>query len=641
MVGVAQELGARPAPSEDVRFALVAGERALFADGDLRAARRWFETAYRQAEPSGDAEALARAALGLSGIWVHEHRTSAKWTMVRERQRRALGPLDPRSPLAFRLRARLAGEEDYRAGEHGRILVVLGQARAAGDPVALAEALSLAHHCLLGPEHAELRLPLAEELIGVAALTGRRSDLLMGLMWRAVDLFKAADPHAERSFEELQGLLAEDHLAVGFVAGAIEVMLSTRAGRFEEAEALAGACAQRGTVAGDVDATGWYGGQLGAIRWYQGRIAELRPSLVELASSPTLSAVDNSQLAGLAVASATAGDHRAAAGLLARLRGRDLAHLPRSSSWLATMYGIVEAAYLLRDAGTAARAHALLAPFAGLPVVAGLGVTCFGSVRHSLGTAMLAVGDLDRAVEHLRGAVHDNLALGHWPAAVLSRHRLARALALRDGPRDEAAREEAAAAAREAKELGMTLPAEAGAADRAGGAPARLLRHGKQWLLEWGGRSVLVADSVGTRHLAVLIANPGREIPATDLAAGTRAPESATASPQPLLDAAARDAYKQRLTHLQAEIDELESMNDMARAAALRLEHEWLVAELASATGINGRTRAFTGSQERARIAVGKAIRRAVSRVAEADPAIGEELRVTVHTGLRCSYLPR
>jgi hypothetical protein len=37
---------------------------------------------------------------------------------------------------------------------------------------------------------------------------------------------------------------------------------------------------------------------------------------------------------------------------------------------------------------------------------------------------------------------------------------------------------------------------------------------------------------------------------------------------------------------------------------------------------------------------VGKAIRRALARITEADGVIGEHLRQTVHTGVRCSYWP-
>ena len=67
---------------------------------------------------------------------------------------------------------------------------------------------------------------------------------------------------------------------------------------------------------------------------------------------------------------------------------------------------------------------------------------------------------------------------------------------------------------------------------------------------------------------------------------------------------------------------------------------DWLVAQLSSAAGFGGRTRAFPDQPERARVAVGKAIRRALARITEADVVIGEHLRQTVHTGVRCSYWP-
>ena len=102
-------------------------------------------------------------------------------------------------------------------------------------------------------------------------------------------------------------------------------------------------------------------------------------------------------------------------------------------------------------------------------------------------------------------------------------------------------------------------------------------RAGRKWRLTLGVRSALVEDSIGMVHLAVLIANPRHEIQAADLVAGL--------------------------------------------------------------AGLS-RTRAFPDQPERARVAVGKAIRRALARIAEADAVIGEHLRQTVHTGVRCSYWP-
>ncbi|MEU7859292.1 hypothetical protein [Nonomuraea sp. NPDC049141] len=616
---------------DGIEMSLLSGEHALYVEGSLRAARRWFDVAYQEAEQQGDTDGMARAALGLGGLWVHEHRTAAEAAVVRTRQRQALALVGPQSSLALRLRVRLAGEDDYRTGGYDRILAMVEEARRAGDAVALAEALSLAHHCVLGPEHGALRLALAQELIEEAQRTGRRGDLLMGLLWRTVDLVLAADPHAERALVELRGLLSkEDHLAVGFVVDAMEVMLSIRGGRLSEAEAMAGACADRGAAAGDIDSAGWYAGQIAAIRWYQGRVAELIPMVTDMVNSPDLSEVDRSLLAVLAVSAATAGERRLAAGALARLRGQDLTVLPRSSTWLISMYGGIEAAYLLGDAATAAEIYAVLRPFERLPVIVSLGVTCLGSVHHPLGVAMLACGETDKAIVHLRAAVHENLALGHWPAVALSRLRLGQALR-----GTEESRRILALARQEAASMGMTLPADCPMP------PAEVVcvRRGRKWRIELDGRSVLVDHIVGMAHLATLLANPGREIPAVDLAAGAAASEAAE-SAQPVLDEQARQTYKRRLSGLQAEIDELEGMNDLQRAATLRAERDWLIDELAAATGLAGRTRQFAGSEERARIAVGKAIRRALVRISEADAVIGERLRSAVQTGVRCSYHP-
>ncbi|WP_410674354.1 AfsR/SARP family transcriptional regulator [Amycolatopsis sp. cmx-4-68] len=188
--------------------ALAAGEHALLEDGDLRTSREHFETAYRRAEEAGDADALARAALGLGGVWVHEHRTSAASTLLLTRLGHALEQLDAASPLAQRVRTRLAGEEDYQDGTHDRILAVVERTRAAGDLVGHAEALSLAHHCVLGPDHTGLRHALATELVGVSGRSGRRTHLVMGVLWDTVDLFLAGDPHAQRRLGELDDLLA-------------------------------------------------------------------------------------------------------------------------------------------------------------------------------------------------------------------------------------------------------------------------------------------------------------------------------------------------------------------------------------------------------------------------------------------------
>jgi hypothetical protein len=273
-------------------------------------------------------------------------------------------------------------------------------------------------------------------------------------------------------------------------------------------------------------------------------------------------------------------------------------------------------------------------------MMASLGVACFGSVQHALGTACLTVGDADEAARHLRAAIDRNLAIGHWPAVMMSRLRYAQALARRLGPDDAvAARTELAAAASEAAALGIALPGEV-ICDQA----MECRRHGRNWRVTLGSRSVVVEHSIGLLHLAVLIANPRREIPALDLVAGVEAVASGATrdagSAQPVLDKTAIREYRHRLSQLPAEIDALETRNDTRRAAQARAEREWLITALSGASAIGDRTRRFTDDPERARIAVGKAIRRAMARIAEADAVIGENLRGRIRTGIRCSYWP-
>ncbi|MBO0868546.1 MAG: hypothetical protein J2P15_08270, partial [Micromonosporaceae bacterium] len=496
-----------------------AGQASLHA-GCLTASRSWFDAAYQQAAEREDPTVMAVAALGFGGVWVHEHRGSADGAAMRARLQDALSRVDPSSALGLRLRVRLAAESDYMTGGHAAVLGVLDQVRRRPDAVVHAEALSVTHHCLLGPDHAGLRLELAEELITQSFRTGRRLDLLMGMVWLTVDLFLAGEPHAQRRLTELRQVLdVEDHGAIRYVVSAIEVMLTVRAGRLAEAEALARACLDQGRSVGDADALGWYGLQLAAIRWYQGRVPELLPMLEELAGSPTLPTVDYSVFAGIAVAAAQAGDRKLATGALATLRGRDLGDLPRSSGWLATMHGVAEAAWLLGDAELAGRVYRLLRPYRHLLAVASLGVACFGSVQHALGLAAMTTGDLDRAASHLAAAVDRNLAIGHWPAAVLSRLRYARALELRGRPGDgAAAQRERAVAAQESAALGLDMVDRGTAASAR--EPVSCERQGRGWRLVLRGRAVLVPHSVGMLHLAVLLANPGREVPAAELVSG-------------------------------------------------------------------------------------------------------------------------
>jgi len=288
-----------------------------------------------------------------------------------------------------------------------------------------------------------------------------------------------------------------------------------------------------------------------------------------------------------------------------------------------------------------------------LPVMASLAVVCLGSVQHTLGVAALGAGRLDQSIEHLAGAVRHNLALGHRPALLASRVRHVQALTRRGRPADLLLAGDLLAAARlEAEALDLPLPPYSDLPppggepiSEGGRAAASCTRAGQQWLVRFGRRSALVPHSVGMLHLVVLLANPGREISAVDLATGLDAVQTAdaparSAPVQPVLDHAAIRGYQRRLEQLSAELGRHRTVAEPRRVAKIAAERDWLLGELAAATGLGGRARSFSTGHERARLAVTKAIRRAITSIGRLDPAISTHLQHAVKTGARCSYRP-
>jgi hypothetical protein len=163
-----------------------------------------------------------------------------------------------------------------------------------------------------------------------------------------------------------------------------------------------------------------------------------------------------------------------------------------------------------------------------------------------------------------------------------------------------------------------------------------LKRHGGTgWTVRVGDAVITLPDLVGLRYLSVLLQQPGRDVPALDLA-GVGVHDGK----QELLDGPALDAYRRRLRDLDFAIDSADSDADLAKAERLRLEREAVAEELARSVGLGGRVRGFPDSPERARTAVRKALIRALDVIAEADPVLGDELRAGVSTGLVCRFTP-
>jgi len=178
-------------------------------------------------------------------------------------------------------------------------------------------------------------------------------------------------------------------------------------------------------------------------------------------------------------------------------------------------------------------------------------------------------------------------------------------------------------------------------------------REGEYWSVIFEGHMVRVRDRKGMRYLARLLADPGREYHVLDLVAaetssGAQGDSSPAASPLrsalgdagEMLDARAKDAYRRRLAEIDDDIEQARTTGDAERAAQADAERDFLVRELSRAVGLGGRDRRAASASERARVAVTRAVRQAMTRIGEHHPQLGEHLSRTVRTGAYCAYLP-
>jgi predicted ATPase len=174
-----------------------------------------------------------------------------------------------------------------------------------------------------------------------------------------------------------------------------------------------------------------------------------------------------------------------------------------------------------------------------------------------------------------------------------------------------------------------------------------LRRTGEVWTVTFDGTTAPVRRSKGLEDIAVLLARPGQDLPALDLASGGGVVTSAPAGEDlhesgdlgEVVDATARAAYAARIKELQSALDDADAARDAERGALLQAELDELTRHLAAAYGLHGPRRAGDPA-ERARAAVTARIRAAIAKVGEAHPPLGRHLSHCIRTGRFCSYRP-
>ena len=413
----------------------------------------------------------------------------------------------------------------------------------------------------------------------------------------------------------------------------VRALLLCHLGQWTEAEAVL-ARAQADFEATVPGFTSWHPAILLAeLRIRQGRLADAEQLL--LGRDQAFEALLPAARLHLA-----RGDHRLARAAASRgLRGLRTDHL-RAVELLATL---VETELACGDLDAAGRAAAELETRVAQVDVA----TLRASAAVPVARVLAARGDAPGAIRTLEDALDVVDPGSAWLRLTL----LVELARQRASAGDEAgARLDAHAASSALGQLDVVLLADdrellARLLEDVGAAPtAALSRDGRWWTVSLTDTNVRLADTKGLRYVAELLAHPGLERHALDLVDRVEgvAPDGpdrrALGDAGPVLDGAARSAYRHRIEELRAECDDALAMGDDDRAAALATELDLLVAQLAQAFGLGGRDRRAASAAERARLNVTRAMRAAIAKVGEALPDAGADLGAAIRTGTYCRY---
>lgn len=645
--------------------------------GNARNARETFMRAAGLARTLGSPERLARAALGYgAGMGGFEFGLvdDTLIGLLHEAQD-ALGPAD--DPLLARVLGRTATELYYsdRADERAHLSEeAVAMARRLGDRATIASTLSARFLTLWGPENSLQRLQIATDVVALGEEARDRELVLRGHVWRIVSLMEIGDWVGADIELAIHARLADElrdplHLWYVPLYQANRAMLE---GRMADAERLSSEAFATGRDVQAQNAAQLYAVQLFALRMMQGRLSEVHQSLEEFARRYPAAPVWR---AAAAYAMAVVGRTEHARRAFEALSGSGLAEVPRDGEWLSTVALLIRTGALLGEARRTAELGELLVPYADRSVVTGRGATCLGPVSRFVAIAAATDGRIEEAIPHLEAALETARQWGADPLVAALRIELADLLtrAGRDPERAQSLRNQGLESARasglqgvlerwDTKPDSATAPAPPGAVPVAPAGPAppspapnglAFHRRGDIWTIGPSHGPIQLRHAKGLTYVARLLGAPHVEFHALDLVAaehdrGADAGAAAASGLEiaggggsgPGLDDQAKAAYRDRIDELQEEIAEAESYNDPERAARARDELAFLVRELARAVGLGGRDRKTGSDAERARVNVTRAIRTALRRIGEHDPALWRGLDSAIRTGTFCVYEP-
>jgi len=611
-----------------------------------------FTEAAAIARSVGDAELLARAALGMAGLWNIGVGADSDKAQLVEEALRALG--EGAHPLRAELLTRSLLPQYYA---QNRTLVLERSAEAVRIAEAVCSEATLGRvlgeriMVLYGPDHIGEREQMAQRILTLAEQTDDPSLVVNGHNWCAINMLQRGEVERARMHVDRQEACVEQQRFPfnRWRVGVFRTMFLLLEGALADAEAQALEACQLGQSAQILNAPLMLSIQLYRTRLEQGRLHEMEPAIVEFARS-------------MAHIPAARGPLALAYGHMGRLdecrrvfdavAAGGFEDYPRDSNWLTGLTDAAHVCWFLDDAERSKRLYEMLLPQRDLVVIGSWFAACSGTVSHYLGLLATVLGLQSEADQHFAAAEESYSRMGARPLRARARLDHAEMILRLDGEQSHA------------EDLLQASLAELGALDmapwrkrgegllaRVGGkrrppaaarttGDANVFRaDGDFWTISYAGETIRVKDLKGLHYVRTLLREAGREFHVADLAgAGVGRHDSGLSEPNP--DAKARAEYRRRVKDLREQLAEAEENNDVGRASRARQELDRLSEELVAAYSPGIAARGRNRVRENIRKAVAKNIRAAVGRIGTAHEALARHLANAIHTGTFCSYRP-
>jgi hypothetical protein len=548
---------------------------------------------------TGEVDARTRAALDLAGGYVFGTEPGPIPAVLFEAYEASTADVDRALLGAALARCWAYAGERHRAVPFA--VAAVKHAEATGDPVVIADALDAALATHWGPDELEVRIELAGRLADVAAHLSDVDARTTAHLWLFTVAAETLDvSELNRQLRALEGLGEESRRSL-FFAASRRLMLDLMRGRTDSIAPLVSLAQETADELPDgrvvLAAMITYGGVQSGDR-SEGVFAQARwgEALAEREGIREVVA----EIAWIYLGLGLEDDARR---LASTFDERSLKSLPRDHNYLLVLQLLLDVALRTGLDELVEAITPLLLPYAGRAVINSGAVMFHGVTDDTLARACDRLGDTERAEALRQKALSTYRRIG----ATWWRERLETAAPEVSSPE---------------RTTTMTLrPGPAGV-----------------WLVGCGNVETAIPARRGLEHLQVLLSHPGVEVPALRLAGGAETVQQSGLGE--VIDAQALAAYRRRLGEIDTALDDADASGDAALGESLTKEHEALLAQVAAATGLGGRSRVGGSSAERARVTVRKAIAAALDAIHAADPVVARHLTTYVRTGVRCCYEP-